>query len=76
MSGILHPLLSTPPGQVMSPGAQIAGHIANAGIPSLLFDVNNDLAKKNDEQAFNSASNNVIIRSLYHKGRSFFWSKH
>ena len=24
-------------------GAQIAGHIANAGIPSLLFDVNNDL---------------------------------
>ena len=27
-------------------GAQIAGHIANAGIPSLLFDVNNDLAKK------------------------------
>ena len=26
-------------------GAQIAGHIANAGIPSLLFDVNNDLAK-------------------------------
>ena len=25
-------------------GAQIAGHIANAGIPSLLFDVNNDLS--------------------------------
>ena len=30
-------------------GAQIAGHIANAGIPSLLFDVNNDLAKKGIE---------------------------
>ena len=27
-------------------GAQIAGHIANAGIPSLLFDINEDLAKK------------------------------
>ena len=27
-------------------GAQIAGHIANAGIPSLLFDMNEDLAQK------------------------------
>ena len=27
-------------------GAQIAGHIANAGIPSLLFDINDELAKK------------------------------
>tara|TARA_B110001454_G_scaffold74672_1_gene72226 strand:- start:872 stop:2584 length:1713 start_codon:yes stop_codon:yes gene_type:complete len=27
-------------------GAQIAGHIANAGIPSLLFDINEDLAQK------------------------------
>ncbi len=27
-------------------GAQIAGHLANAGIPSLLFDINQDLAKK------------------------------
>ena len=25
-------------------GAQISGHIANAGIPSLLFDINDDLA--------------------------------
>ena len=30
-------------------GAQIAGHIANAGIPSLLFDINDDLAKKGVE---------------------------
>ncbi|MEE8335182.1 MAG: 3-hydroxyacyl-CoA dehydrogenase/enoyl-CoA hydratase family protein [Candidatus Neomarinimicrobiota bacterium] len=27
-------------------GAQIAGHLANAGIPSLLFDVNQELAEK------------------------------
>ena len=27
-------------------GAQIAGHIANAGIPSLLFDMNEELAQK------------------------------
>ena len=27
-------------------GAQIAGHLANAGIPSYLFDVNEELAKK------------------------------
>ena len=27
-------------------GAQIAGHFSNAGIPSLLFDINSDLAKK------------------------------
>ena len=27
-------------------GAQIAGHIANAGIPSLLFDINEELAHK------------------------------
>ncbi len=27
-------------------GAQIAGHLANAGIPSLLFDINQDLAEK------------------------------
>ena len=27
-------------------GAQIAGHIANAGIPSLLFDINYELDKK------------------------------
>ena len=30
-------------------GAQIAGHIANAGIPSLLFDINDDLAKNGVE---------------------------
>ena len=30
-------------------GAQIAGHIANAGIPSLLFVVINDLAKNGFE---------------------------
>jgi len=30
-------------------GAQIAGHIANAGIPSLLYDINDDLAKKGVE---------------------------
>ena len=30
-------------------GAQIAGHIANAGIPSLLFDINEELAKKGVE---------------------------
>jgi len=30
-------------------GAQIAGHIANAGIPSLLFDINDELAKKGVE---------------------------
>ena len=30
-------------------GAQIAGHLANAGIPSLLFDINQDLAKKGVE---------------------------
>lgn len=30
-------------------GAQIAGHIANAGIPSLLFDMNDELAKKGVE---------------------------
>jgi len=29
-------------------GAQIAGHLANAGIPSLLFDINQDLAKKKE----------------------------
>jgi 3-hydroxyacyl-CoA dehydrogenase len=27
-------------------GAQIAGHLANAGVPSLLFDISNDLAEK------------------------------
>ena len=27
-------------------GAQIAGHFANAGIPALLFDINQELAKK------------------------------
>ena len=27
-------------------GAQIAGHLANAGIPSLLFDINQELAEK------------------------------
>ena len=27
-------------------GAQIAGHLANAGIPSILFDVNQELAEK------------------------------
>ena len=27
-------------------GAQIAGHLSNAGIPSLLFDINEELAKK------------------------------
>ena len=27
-------------------GAQIAGHLSNAGIPSFLFDVNKDLADK------------------------------
>ena len=26
-------------------GAQIAGHLANAGIPSYLFDINDELAK-------------------------------
>ena len=26
-------------------GAQIAGHLANAGIPSLLFDINQELAE-------------------------------
>ena len=30
-------------------GAQIAGHIANAGIPSLLFDMNDELAKNGVE---------------------------
>ena len=30
-------------------GAQIAGHFSNAGIPSLLFDINSDLAKKGVE---------------------------
>ncbi len=33
-------------------GAQIAGHIANAGIPSLLFDINDDLAKNGVEDMF------------------------
>ena len=27
-------------------GAQIAGHLSNAGVPSLLFDINEELAKK------------------------------
>ena len=27
-------------------GAQIAGHFSNAGIPSLLFDINPELAQK------------------------------
>ena len=27
-------------------GAQIAGHFANAGIPALLFDINQELAEK------------------------------
>ena len=27
-------------------GAQIAGHFANAGIPALLFDINQELAQK------------------------------
>ena len=27
-------------------GAQIAGHLSNAGIPSLLFDIDEELAKK------------------------------
>ena len=27
-------------------GAQIAGHISNAGVPSLLFDIDEELAKK------------------------------
>ena len=30
-------------------GAQIAGHISNAGIPSLLFDMNDELAKNGVE---------------------------
>ena len=30
-------------------GAQIAGHLANAGIPSILFDVNQELAEKGVE---------------------------
>ncbi|MCK4903894.1 MAG: 3-hydroxyacyl-CoA dehydrogenase family protein, partial [Candidatus Marinimicrobia bacterium] len=30
-------------------GAQLAGHLANAGIPSLLFDINQELAKKGVE---------------------------
>ena len=30
-------------------GAQIAGHLANAGIPSLLFDINQELAEKGVE---------------------------
>ncbi len=30
-------------------GAQLAGHLANAGIPSLLFDINQDLADKGVE---------------------------
>ena len=30
-------------------GAQIAGHLANAGIPSLLFDMDQELAKKGKE---------------------------
>ncbi|MCH7612375.1 MAG: 3-hydroxyacyl-CoA dehydrogenase/enoyl-CoA hydratase family protein [Candidatus Marinimicrobia bacterium] len=30
-------------------GAQIAGHLANAGIPSLLFDINQELAEKGIE---------------------------
>ena len=27
-------------------GAQIAGHLANAGVPSLLFDMDQELAEK------------------------------
>ena len=27
-------------------GAQIAGHFANAGIPGLLYDINQELAQK------------------------------
>ena len=27
-------------------GAQLAGHLANAGIPSLLYDINQELAEK------------------------------
>ena len=30
-------------------GAQIAGHFSNAGIPSLLFDINTELATKGVE---------------------------
>ena len=30
-------------------GAQIAGHLANAGIPSFLFDINDELANKGIE---------------------------
>ena len=30
-------------------GAQIAGHLANAGIPSLLFDIDQELAEKGKE---------------------------
>ena len=30
-------------------GAQIAGHLANAGIPCLLFDINQDAAEKGKE---------------------------
>ena len=30
-------------------GAQLAGHLANAGIPSLLFDINQELAEKGVE---------------------------
>ena len=30
-------------------GAQIAGHFSNAGIPSILFDINSDLAKNGVE---------------------------
>ena len=30
-------------------GAQIAGHLANAGIPSLLFDMDQELAEKGKE---------------------------
>ena len=30
-------------------GAQIAGHLANAGIPSFLFDISQELAEKGKE---------------------------
>jgi 3-hydroxyacyl-CoA dehydrogenase len=42
-------------------GAQIAGHIANAGIPSLLFDINDDLAKKRSRRTYKVKAGTIIF---------------
>ena len=43
-------------------GAQIAGHFSNAGIPSLLFDINPELAQKGVDGLTKLISSRFLIK--------------